>query len=378
MASTSVAFGVSPGTLPQISGTVFNDTNTDGLQDGESGIASQHLWIDLNHDGLWEPNEPTATTGNDGTYSFNGLAPGSYTVRLYVPPGFRQTGPVNNGPRVVDVGAAPATLESFGVAVDGLIFPPDPSNNLALGGGRIIPNLNIVDLYVNSPTWETSDITQIDNALSKSLADPRLNSVVQQYFTTPVSTNLLGTIKLGNVLPQNVNQAAIEGADYQYLQRAIEQFSLGQYDLQLLPSARRHPQRAGADSTTGLGGYHGSVHIGNNTVLYSISVFSQGANGIDAFGVPWQNIAATMYHEVNEARTDPDVEDASGSGDGIVGWVSAGGEEVGDQPVFDVVFNGNDLHSVFTMVPLSNGTGTVPIQLLWSNALYGPANPTLV
>jgi hypothetical protein len=47
---------------------------------------------------------------------------------------------------------------------------------------------------------------------------------------------------------------------------------------------------------------------------------------------------ATFYHELNEARTDADVEDAirvgnSPNPNSFLGWISDQGEECGDYPV---------------------------------------------
>src|SRR5262249_34133 len=73
-------------------------------------------------------------------------------------------------------------------------------------------------------------------------------------------------------------------------------------------------------SLQGLGGYHGSGHRSNQeTIYYAVGVFSERRpggteNGIVAFGQPWKNIVATFYHELNEARTDADVEDAIRAG----------------------------------------------------------------
>jgi len=76
-------------------------------------------------------------------------------------------------------------------------------------------------------------------------------------------------------------------------------------------------------STEGLGGYHGSIHVGSGknaqTIYYAIGVFSETlpdgtVNGIPVFDEPWKNVVATFYHELNEARTDPDVEDAIRAG----------------------------------------------------------------
>jgi hypothetical protein len=140
------------------------------------------------------------------------------------------------------------------------------------------------------------------------------------------------------------------------------------------------------DSLGGLGGYHGSVHQHDGagadvTIYYAVGVYSQPlsdgtVNGIVAFDEPWKNVVATFYHELQEARTDPDVEDAINAGDdpraeSFLGWTSDQGEECGDFPVFEA----DPLSLVFQEVPLADGSGTVPIQLQYSNRVHGPELP---
>jgi hypothetical protein len=133
-----------------------------------------------------------------------------------------------------------------------------------------------------------------------------------------------------------------------------------------------------ASSLGGLGGYHGSVHAGGAVIYFAVGVFSEllpngGKNGIVAFDEPWKNIVGTFYHEMQEARTDPDVEDAIRTQNrNFIGWNSDQGEEIGDFPVFEA----RPLQQVFKEVPLVNG-GTVPIQLMYSNRVNGPEDPTV-
>jgi hypothetical protein len=110
------------------------------------------------------------------------------------------------------------------------------------------------------------------------------------------------------------------------------------------------------------------------TVYYSVAVWSEGDNGIPIPGwQPWENACATLYHELNEARTDPDVEDAIRTGDvRWIGWNSRTGEEIGDFPIEEA---GPNLPLVFRKVEVSSASGTVPIQLLWSNRVHGPEEP---
>jgi hypothetical protein len=142
------------------------------------------------------------------------------------------------------------------------------------------------------------------------------------------------------------------------------------------------PDDDDGDSLHGLGGYHGSVHTNNNTIYYAVGVYSETRangteNGIPVFDKPWKNVVATFYHELNEARTDPDVEDAIRAGDDpkgvkFLGWTSKQGEECGDFPVFE---SGNDLSKVFQEVPLSASAGTVPVQFQYSDNAHGPEGP---
>ena len=136
-----------------------------------------------------------------------------------------------------------------------------------------------------------------------------------------------------------------------------------------------------ADSKHGLGGYHGSVHAkhGSKTdlVYYAVGVYSQGANGIVAFDKPWKNVCATFYHELCEARTDPDIEDAIAAGDTpaadkFIGWYSNKGGEIGDIPMDEA---GSNLGLIMKEVKIAGSSTKVPIQLMWSNAVGGPEGP---
>lgn len=85
-------FGGGPGS---IAGHVFNDANHNGVQDaGETGLAGITVYLDLNHDGMLDPTDPTAVSDSSGTYTFTDLVPGSYTVRQAVPSGYALTAPL--------------------------------------------------------------------------------------------------------------------------------------------------------------------------------------------------------------------------------------------------------------------------------------------
>lgn len=285
---------------------------------------------------------------------------------------------------------------------------PTPSHDLRFRGGRTIAHLAYVNFFVGgSQSWNQSDVDRIDAGLSRAMSDPGLNNVMRQYFVNqPISTTFVGSHFVGRARPRRVTESSA--------QRLIRDlFRAGQLSGLSFPStvvnlllpagtvltdgngpggedrdsddAQRRaktpgiPEAEEASSLEGLGGFHGSVDIVNQRIYYAVGVFSQRLadgreNGIAVFDQPWKNVVATFYHELNEARTDPDVDDAIRTGvvDGIIGWNSDAGEECGDFPVFEAGRLG-DLGLVFQEVDVA--AGTAPVQFEYSNAVHGPEGP---
>jgi uncharacterized protein (DUF2141 family) len=80
--------------LGAISGTVFRDTNGDGIRDADDeGLAGLTAYIDANRDNLRAAAEQVAATSSAGAYTFTDLAPGVYTVRVVLPQNERQSTP---------------------------------------------------------------------------------------------------------------------------------------------------------------------------------------------------------------------------------------------------------------------------------------------
>lgn len=71
--------------LGEISGKVWHDRYGNELEDkGEGRLEGQIVYLDLNDNGLLDPNEPWAVTDRNGEFRFAPLGPGKYTVRLYL------------------------------------------------------------------------------------------------------------------------------------------------------------------------------------------------------------------------------------------------------------------------------------------------------
>ena len=290
-------------------------------------------------------------------------------------------------------------------------FAPHTSLNLHFFGGRTIEHLTFTNIYLGGKAaWRQDDITAIDTSLSASMEDAHLNNVIAQYFKDGKASAAFKPSRiLDGPLPMRVFRDTVEGFVAALDQsNGLSGFHLGSsvfcfmlpkgtvlvdgtstggdakhddddHDEPVGNLAARERDEA-ADSKHGLGGYHGSIHArrgsGSDTVYYAVGVYSEGTNGIVAFDKPWKNVCATFYHELQEARTDPDVEDAIRAGNDphandFLGWYSPRGGEIGDIPLDEA---GPDLGGVMEEVPIVKG-GTAPIQLMWSNAVGGPEGP---
>jgi hypothetical protein len=270
--------------------------------------------------------------------------------------------------------------------------PPTPAHDLIYHGGKTIPSLAYANLYVGGAAWSAGDVASIDAALAGAMTEPTLNNVMAQYFATMPVTRPQPSRKLPGAAPANFSQGDVEALVSDLMSRG----QLGGFDYAstvfnfLLPpgtilSDNPAPGAAGrsvslapgaddaADSLHGLGGFHGSAVVGTNTLYYAVGVYSEQradgtVNGIVAFDKAWKNVVATFYHELNEARTDPDVAQAIAGGPStVLGWTSRQGEECGDFPVFEA----NPLSLVFQEVPLTKG-GTAPVQFMYSDYVHGP------
>jgi hypothetical protein len=270
-------------------------------------------------------------------------------------------------------------------------FQPRPDLNLVDRGGRIITDLVFTNFFVGGDGWDGQDMQNINDSLSAAMSDQNLNNVLIQYFrgADNITTTFQAPTTMPGAAPASMSQSDVENLLTQLrgsgtlsafdFPNTVFNFMLPRGTVLTIndgapdegPARPRGAQSAEVEkessSLNGLGGFHGSIHVGADTLFYAVGVFSEGNNGIPVFDQSWKNVVATFYHELNEARTDCGVEDNQ------VAWVNNENpsEEIGDIPM---TLAGANLGKVMKEVPLKNG-GTVPIQLMWSNAVSGPEGP---
>jgi hypothetical protein len=287
-------------------------------------------------------------------------------------------------------------------------FPAEPGLNLRNFGGRTIERLTFTHVYLGGEeAWSPADVDKIDWALPAAMSDEHLNNVIAQYYADGKPTTTFQPSRfLEGPLPQRVFRDTIEGFVVALdvtgfpLSSTVFCFLLPRGVVLVDGNSTGHAKRRreedeeeptfnpalqerdeASDSKHGLGGYHGSIHrrrgAKTQTLYYAVGVYDEGPNGIAVFREPWKNICAVFYHELCEARTDPDIEDAIRAGDSpaadrFLGWYSPRGGEIGDIPLDEA---GGNLGAVIKEVPLTRSTKKVPIQLMWSNAVAGPEGP---
>jgi len=91
-----------------ISGYVYTDNNDDKKFDsGDTALSGVEVYIDMSKSGKYETGDPTVKTNSSGYYSFTGLMPGVYQIRIVVPSGYKPTNPTAGYIDVtLDVGSA--------------------------------------------------------------------------------------------------------------------------------------------------------------------------------------------------------------------------------------------------------------------------------
>jgi protocatechuate 3,4-dioxygenase beta subunit len=101
----------------RIRGSVFRDADADGARDaGEGALSGARVYLDANGNDRFDSSERSVLTDSAGEYAFDGLATGSYTVRMVPPDGYLRTAP-SAGEYAVTLGAGQSvTLRSFGAA----------------------------------------------------------------------------------------------------------------------------------------------------------------------------------------------------------------------------------------------------------------------
>jgi hypothetical protein len=259
---------------------------------------------------------------------------------------------------------------------------PSPQDDLVFRGGKVVPQMGFQNIYLGrSSDFAPGDVEVIDDAITRVMRDERLNNVIQQYFDGErLSCDIAESVVLDEARPIEMDEQDVQDKIIDLFDRGLilaTDHDRTLFNLVLPPGTILRLDSS--SSLFGLGGYHGSVHFPSGgrrqTLYYSANVYSERRggrrNGIPFFNEPWKNVVCTLYHELIEFQTDPDVSDAIRERDlRFIGWNSNSGQEIGDQPISD-----NALDEVFKEVLTQPGLKRTPVQLMYSNAVHGAEGP---
>jgi hypothetical protein len=261
---------------------------------------------------------------------------------------------------------------------------PAPLEDLIFHGGKIVAQMEFQNVYLGGEaSWKAKDIASIDAAIKLAMQDRRLNNVMLQYFHNAALTcDMRESFVLDEAKPQMLDEPDVQAiVTSLYDSSLIKKTDLDSALFNLILPSGTVLRLDGSSSINGLGGYHGSLHIkrgGKNiTLYYSANVYSEiqesgREHGIAVFNKPWKNVVGTLYHEINEFRTDADVNDAiQHNSNDFLGWTSRRGQEVGDQPIFAAT----NLNQVFKEVKAATSSRRIPVQFMYSNAVHGAEGP---
>jgi len=256
-----------------------------------------------------------------------------------------------------------------------------PRDDLVFRGGKTLPKMAFQNIYLGRPSdFSGGDVENIDDAITRVIRDEQLKNIVQQYFNKPLQYDIAPSVTLNENRANEMDEPDVQNKVIDLFDRnliAASDIDRTIFNLILAPDTVLKLQ--GSSSLAGLGGYHGSVHFSRNgqtrTLYYSANVYSAiragKRNGIPFFAAPWKNVVCTLYHELIESQTDPDVGDAIRQNDRrFIGFNSNRGQEIGDQPI-----SNNSLDRVFKEVLTLPGPKPTPVQFMFSNKVHGAEGP---
>jgi hypothetical protein len=153
-----------------ITGTVFNDEYASGKRtSGDPGVAGFTIYLDLNHDGVFDAGDELTVTNSAGQYTFDGLFASSYTVGIVAETGYRPT--TATSATITAQSGATVTVPAFGETQDALISGTviNSTTGKPLSGWRVYIDLN------DDGKWESTEpsvVTSSNGTWSFNIANP--------------------------------------------------------------------------------------------------------------------------------------------------------------------------------------------------------------
>jgi hypothetical protein len=172
--STGKNFGTSA--LAVITGTVFKDTDADGVKDsGETTLLHWTVWADADKDGILDDNEIRGHSDSKGTYVLR-VPAGSYHIREGVGGGYRVSSPVS-GFHDVTLSAGQSTIRFFGnttlTLISGYVFNDKDGDGLKESGEAGLKGWRVFADLDGDGSWDAEE----DDVLTDSTGKYRFSTL---------------------------------------------------------------------------------------------------------------------------------------------------------------------------------------------------------
>jgi Ca2+-binding RTX toxin-like protein len=120
----------------RITGRKLHDVNCDGILTGlEPGLPGFTIYLDLDEDGVFDPNEPFDVSDAGGNYAIENVPPGTYSVREVLLEDWAQSFPIT-GRHIVTVSQSNQTVLDIHFGNFQLTPLPDGKDGLFGAGGK--------------------------------------------------------------------------------------------------------------------------------------------------------------------------------------------------------------------------------------------------
>lgn len=159
-----------------VSGRVYYDFAANGREDESEdvGVGGLQVFLDSNNNGVLDAGEPkttsstSSTASQTGRYSFTGLFPGNYNVRVVKPTGYQQVSPPPAGStgtagpfKVFAFGGADTSYTDFGlirpVLVSGRAYRDSNANGVINTGETGLSGVGVFIDYNNNGVGDTNE-----------------------------------------------------------------------------------------------------------------------------------------------------------------------------------------------------------------------------
>ena len=158
-------------TVAAATGTVWNDTDADGVRDvGETAVSSRAIYVDANGNGAMDAEELRTYSAFDGTYRLTLPGAGTFTIRQLLPADWLQTSPAAGAGRTVVIAAVGDTSAGNDFAsrftraqITGFVFN-DVNSNGIVDTGEGTPNARVYADLDGDAAWDANEPSMVTSS----------------------------------------------------------------------------------------------------------------------------------------------------------------------------------------------------------------------